>query len=279
MSHLSHNSYGKSRIRLTRITRHADRHDLKELSIDVRLEGDFAASYLHGDNAKVVATDSMKNTVYVLAKKHGVGAIEDFAATVAGHFLQTYAQISTATVTVAEKPWTRLTFDGREHAHAFCGGGSERRLCTVTNSRQGRHVESGLDNLALLKTTDSAFTGFIQDAYTTLRDADDRVFATLLTARWRYREAPADWDRCHAAVRQAFLNVFARHKSLAVQHTLYAMAEAALEVASEVDEITLEMPNRHHLLVDLKPFGLDNRNEVFVATDEPHGLITGTVRR
>jgi urate oxidase len=279
MSHLSHDSYGKSSIRLTRVTRHPDRHYLKELYVDVRLEGDFASSYLQGDNSKVIATDTMKNTVYVLAKTHGVSAIEDFGATVAGHFLQTYAHVSSAAVTVVEKPWTRLTVDGREHPHAFCGGGSERRMCTVTHTRQDQRVESGLDDLALLKTTNSAFTGFIKDAYTTLRDVDDRIFATLLTARWQYREAADNWDRCHAVVRQALLDVFARHKSLAVQHTLYAMAQAALDAATAVEEITLQMPNRHHLLVDLKPFGLENRNEVFVGTDEPHGLITGTVRR
>ncbi len=279
MSHLVQHSYGKSRVRLTRVTRHGERHYLKELSIDILLEGDFADSYVHGDNTKVVATDTMKNTIYVLAKKHGVGAIEDFGATVAGHFLQTYAHISSATVALAEKPWTRLTIDGREHPHAFCGGSSERRTCIVTDSRQGKRVESGLEDLSLLKTTDSAFTGFIHDAYTTLRDADDRIFATLLSARWRYRTSPADWDRCFDAVRGALLAVFARHKSLAVQHTLYAMGQGALDAAPELEEITLEMPNRHHLLVDLKPFGLENKNEVFVGTEEPHGLITGTVRR
>lgn len=279
MSHLTHNSYGKSSIRLTRVTRHTDRHDLKELCIDVQLEGDFASSYLQGDNSKVVATDSMRNTVYVLAKKQGVAAIEDFAAAVAGHFLQTYAHVSSAGVTVVEKPWTRLTIGGGDHPHAFCGGGSERRMCTVTHSRQGQHIESGLDSLELLKTTSSAFTGFIHDEYTTLRETDDRIFATLLSARWRYRQTPANWDRSHDMVRQALLEVFARHRSLAVQHTLYAMAQAALDAVPEVEEISLQMPNRHHLLIDLKPFGLENSSEVFVGTEEPHGLITGTVRR
>jgi urate oxidase len=278
MSHLTHNAYGKSRIRLTRVTRHADRHEVKELCLDIQLEGDFAGSYLDGDNSQVVTTDSMKNTVYVLAKKHGVGAIETFAGTVTDHFLQTYAHVSSATVTVVEKPWTRLRLDGQEHPHAFLCGGSERRTCAVTITRKERQVESGFDDLALLKTTDSAFSGFIHDEYTTLRDTDDRIFATLLSARWRYREMPGDWDRCYAAVRHALLRVFAQHKSLAVQHTLYAMGQGALEAAPELHEITLQMPNRHHLLVDLKPFGLENRNEVFMATDEPHGLITGTVR-
>jgi urate oxidase len=279
MSHLSHNAYGKSRIRLTRVTRHTDRHDLKELCIDVRLEGDFAGSYLRGDNSKVVATDSMKNTIYVLAKKHSVGAIETFAGVVADHFLKMYAHVSSAAVTVVETPWTRLKVDGEDHPSAFVGGGSDRRMCAVTVTRHGQRIESGFDDLALLKTTDSAFSGFIHDEFTTLRDTDDRIFATLLSARWRYRETPGDWDRSYDAVRQALLRVFAQHKSLAVQHTLYAMGQGVLDAAAEVEEITLQMPNRHNMLVDLKPFGLENRNEVFVATDEPHGMITGTVRR
>jgi len=276
---LTHNAYGKSQIRLTRVTRHADRHDLKELCVAVQLEGDFAASYLRGDNSRVVATDTMKNTVYVLAKKHGVGALESFGETLAGHFLDNYAHVSTATISLVEQPWQRLALDGQQQPHAFIGGGSATRTSTVTRTRQSLHFESGIEDLALLKTTDSAFAGFIKDEYTTLRDTDDRIFATLLSARWLYNAPPGDWDRCYDAVRRALLVAFAGHKSLAVQHTLDAMARAALDASPQMQQITLKMPNRHHVLFNLEPFGLDNRNEVFVATDEPHGLIAGTWRR
>jgi urate oxidase len=279
MSVLTHNAYGKSQIRLTRVTRHADRHDLKELCIAIQLEGDFAGSYLDGDNVRIIPTDTMKNTVYVLAKKPGVGAIESFGELLARHFLETYAHVSQARISLVEQPWQRLCLDGQEAAFAFSGAGGEKRTSTVTLTRQGKRVESGFEGLALLKTTESAFRGFLQDKYTTLRETDDRIFATLLTARWSYREGPIDWDRAYAAVRQALLQVFASHKSLSVQQTLYAMGAAALETDPQVEEITLEMPNRHHLLVNLQPFGLENHNEVFVATDEPHGLIVGTVRR
>jgi urate oxidase len=276
---LTHQAYGKSQIRLTRVTRHADRHDLKELCVAVQLEGDFAASYLAGDNRNIVATDTMKNIVFVLAKKHGIGAIESFGETVVRHFVQTYAQVRAATIDLVEHSWRRIVVDGRDHPHAFVGGSSEKRTAVVTLTRQGVRVESGLSDLSLLKTTDSAFAGFVRDEYTTLRETGDRIFATLLSARWLWGQTPADWDRASHAVRRALVETFARHRSLSVQQTLHAMGTAALASCPEIEQITLTMPNRHHLLVNLEPFKLDNQNEVFVATDEPHGVITGTLSR
>jgi urate oxidase len=276
---LTHHAYGKSQIRLTRVTRHADRHDLKELCVAVQLEGDFVASYLTGDNRNIVATDTMKNIVYVLAKKHGIGAVESFGETVARHFMQTYAQVQAATIDLVEHSWRRLVVDGRDHPHAFVGGTREKRTAVVTLTRQGVRVESGLDELSLLKTTDSAFAGFVRDEYTTLPETDDRIFATLLSARWLWGKTPANWDRAYEVVRLALVEAFARHRSLSVQQTLHAMGTAALEKCSEIEQITLTMPNKHHLLVNLEPFGLDNLNEVFVATDEPYGVIAGTLSR
>jgi urate oxidase len=276
---LTHNAYGKAHVRLTRVTRHAQRHDIKELCIDIQLEGDFAGSYVNGDNRRIVATDTMKNTVYVLARKHGVASVESFGMTLARHFLDTYAHVSRATVTLTEQPWRRIVSNGLEHPHAFLGGGSEKRIATVTHTRQSCRVESGLDDLPLLKTTDSAFAGFIHDEYTTLRATSDRIFATLLTAKWVYTQPQTDWDSCHEAVRQALVDTFANHKSLAVQHTMHAMAEAALASCDRIEQISMQMPNRHHILANLEPFGLDNNNDVFVATQEPFGLIEGTWRR
>ncbi len=226
---LTHNAYGKSQVRLTRVTRLGDRHDLKELCVSIQLEGDFAGSGLHGDNSRIVATDTMKNTVYILAKKEGVAAPETFGEALARHFLHTYSQVTSAAIQLVEQPWQRMAVDGREQPHAFIGSGGEKRTCTVTLTRQGLRIESGFENLPLLKTTDSAFAGFIHDEYTTLRDTDDRIFATLLTANWIHGEMPADWDASYQAMLRALLAVFASHKSLAVQQTMNAMAVAALE--------------------------------------------------
>lgn len=275
---LTHNSYGKSQVRLTRVTRHADRHDLKELDVSIQLEGDFAASYLSGDNRQCIATDSMKNTVYVLAKRHGVNGVETFGQLLASHFLQEYRQVSCATIAIEEQPWQRIVVDGREHPHAFVGGGSERRLCSVVATRDALKVESGLDGLLVLKTTDSGWANFVRDQYTTLPDTHDRIFATVVSARWTCKTA-GDWDATYGAVRRTILEVFATHKSDGVQQTLYAMGAAVLEGCKPIDEIKITMPNKHRIPMNLQPFGLDNANEVFVATDEPYGLISGTIRR
>ncbi len=276
---LTHNAYGKAQVRLTHVTRHADRHDLKEWCVAVQLEGDFGAAYLSGDNSRIVATDSMKNTVYVLARKHPPAAAESFGLRLADHFVETYPHVTAATVRVTELPWHRIVGGGREAPHAFVGGEGEKRTGVVTRTRQGLRVESGLDDLLLLKTTDSSFSGFLRDAYTTLPETEDRIFATALSASWVYGETSADWDRCHHLIRQTLLDVFARHKSLAVQQTLHAMGAAALEACDQIEEISLRMPNKHRLRVDLRPFGLENNDEIFVATEEPYGLITGTLRR
>ncbi len=274
---LTHNAYGKSRVRLTKVERHADRHDLFEWSVDVQLEGDFTPAYTAGDNRNVVATDTTKNVVYALARDHALTSPEAFALALGRHFL-TYPQVSKATLTITVDGWTRIEVGGTSHPHAFVGAGAEKRTCVVTATRTGEAVVSGLTDLLVLKTTDSAWKDFHRDEYRTLPDAEDRILATSLTATWT-TAGPADWDATHAAVRTALLESFAGHKSLGVQHTLYAMGEAALAKVPAVAEVTLTMPNRHRILMNLQPLGRDNPNAVFVATDEPFGLISGTLRR
>jgi urate oxidase len=285
---LTEHAYGKSGIRLTRVTRLPDRHEVRELTVEVRLEGEFEASYTRGDNSRVIATDSMKNIVYALAHGRPAEPLEDFAAALAGHFTGEYPHVRSARVRIVERPWRRISVEGREHPHAFQGGDGETRTAavtvtvTVTSGRDGRRaeVEAGLDGLHVLKTARSAFTGFVRDRYTTLPESTDRIFATEVHARWRYANgAGVDWDDAHRRVRRALLETFADHDSLSVQQTLHAMAEAALAAVAEVDEIALSLPNKHRILVDLERFGRSNVNEIFVATDEPFGWITGTVRR
>jgi urate oxidase len=276
---LVRNTYGKSRVRLTKVTRQPDRHHLKELCIDVQLEGDFGAAYLHGDNSRVVTTDTMKNIVYVCARLHALGDMESFGEALASHFLRHYPHVTTATIHLVEQPWQRIVVGGAEHPHAFQGG-AEKRTSNVTLTRgHGPRIESGIDDLPLLKTAGSSFTGFLRDAFTTLPETTDRIFATALSARWLFGAAPAAYDLCHGQVRGALLETFAGHKSLSVQQTLHTMGVAALAACPAIEQIHLSMPNIHRLLVNLQPFGLENNNEIFVATDEPFGLITGTLRR
>lgn len=276
---LVRNAYGKTRVRLTKVTRHDDHHDLSELSVDVMLEGDFAASYLDGDNTNVVATDSMKNTVYVLARDFDLDAPEAFALHLARHFVSTYAQVTQATVCVAEDAWSRIDVNGVPHPTAFVGGRAEKRTCVVTCTAGETRVAAGLRDLRVLKTTGSAFRDFVRDRFRTLPDADDRILATSVTAEWHYAPGTHDWNAGFDAVRTAMLDVFARHESLAVQQTLYLMGRAALDACAEVSEITLRLPNSHRIPFNLAPLGRDNPNVIFVPTDEPYGDISGTLKR
>lgn len=284
MSDLIWNRYGKSRIRLVKVRRPAtgsgrveDPHELMDLTIDVQLEGAFEAVYVGGDNRPCLATDTMKNTVYALARQDPIDHVETFALRLADHFLAKPA-VSRVRISAAEQPWGRLSSGGRPHPHAFVQAGAEHWTALVSRDAQGIEIVAGLTNLVVLKTTDSAFSGFPRDEYTTLSETEDRIMATSITATWTYRPGTSDFS-ARARVRAALVETFAAHASRSVQHTLYAMGEAALAACAAVTAITLTLPNRHHLLVDLTPFGLDNPNEVFVATDQPFGVIEATIRR
>ncbi|HJZ70636.1 MAG TPA: urate oxidase [Vicinamibacterales bacterium] len=277
---LEWNRYGKSRVRLVKVRRPAaghEPHEVVDLTIDVQLEGAFDAVYVEGDNTACHATDTMKNTVYAFARRDPIAHVEAFALRLADHFIAKPA-VRCVRVSAAEHRWDRLTVGGRPHPHAFVQPGGEQWTAMVTRVPEGSDVVAGIANLIVLKTTDSAFAGFPRDEYTTLPETGDRILATSVTASWRYRDPSVDFSQ-RARIRTALVEMFAAHDSQSVQHTLYAMGEAALAACREIDEITLSLPNRHHLLVDLTPFGLDNPNEVFVATDQPFGLIEATIRR
>ena len=276
---LTRNAYGKSKVRLTKVTRRPDRHDLVEWSVDVQLEGNFAAAYTDGDNRLVVATDTMKNTVYALARDHELTNPENFALRLAEHFLAKYEQVSSAAIAIQEQGWQRIDVDGHPHPHAFVGHGPERRVCRVAYSRTDGHLWAGIEGLLVLKTANSAFRDFHRDELRTLPDTDDRLLATEVSAEWLYASISVDGSACFDLIRKTLLKAFAEHDSLGVQHTLHAMGEAALAACSAIDEISLTMPNRHRLPINLAPFNRINPNEIFVATDEPHGLISGTLRR
>ena len=277
MSELTWNRYGKSRIRLVKVRRSRDPHELVDLTIDVQLEGAFAAVYLDGDNGPCLATDTMKNTVYALARQDPIEHVEGFALRLADHFLAKPG-VSGVRIGAVEQPWGRLSAGGHPHPHAFVQAGAEHWTAVVTRDAKGSEIVAGLANLVVLKTTDSAFSGFPRDPFTTLPDTEDRIMATSITAVWTYQPGAADCS-ARAGVRRALVETFAAHHSRSVQHTLYAMGEAALAACADVTAITLTLPNRHHLLVDLSPFGLDNPNEIFVVTDQPFGLIEATIRR
>jgi urate oxidase len=274
---LSWNRYGKSQIRLVKVRRTSERHELIDLTLDVRLEGAFEAVYTEGDNAACLPTDTMKNTVYALARQDDVVHTETFLARLASHFAAKPG-VSVVRIAVIEHRWDRVSTPGPPHHHAFVQPGGEQWTAVITRDASGLRIVSGLQNLVLLKTADSAFAGYPRDQYTTLRETEDRILATSVTASWSYRPGVEDFS-VRDRIRHALIDTFADHDSRSVQHTLYAMANAALAACPDITGVTLTLPNRHHVLVDLSPFGLDNPNDVFVATDQPYGVIEATVRR
>jgi urate oxidase len=276
---LSENQYGKSRVRVVKVERRGSRHEMKDLNVDVQLSGDFSAAYLEGDNRKVLPTDTMKNTVYALAREQPVGEIEEFGHRLAEHFLCQNAYVSWVRISISQNDWLRIQVGAQEHDHAFIRAGEERRTAVIQQDRSGVTVKAGVADLMVLKTTRSAFEGFLHDEYTTLKDSGDRLLGTVVKAEWTYAPGARDYGRLWRTARTTILEVFAGHDSRSVQHTLYAMGEAVLGRVPEVTRIELSMPNRHCLWVDLAPFGLDNPNEVFVPTEEPHGLIEAALTR
>lgn len=275
---LGENNYGKQRVRILQVARHPDRHDIKEMTLGIRLEGDYETAHTTGDNKKILPTDTMKNTVYALAKQHRIETPEGFCLRLAGHFLANNQQVSRATVEANETLWMRLPYEGKAHPHTFTRSSDEKRTASVSGARGKMTVYAGIDGLVVLKTTDSAFEGFLRDQYTTLKQDRDRILATMIHAKWLYRSEKTEFENTWHGVRQALLDAFAEHDSKSLQQTLYAMGKAALRKFPAIREIRLSLPNKHYNLVDLSPFKMDNPKEIFLPTDEPHGLIEATIR-
>ena len=275
--------YGKARVRLLKVRRRGEIHDVRELTVRVLAEGDFAETYVTGDNRRVLPTDTIKNSVYALARKEPVDRVETFGLALAAHFVASHPPIARVAVDIEEREWLRIATgkgaERRPHPHAFTAGAG-RWTAHVTHDRQGgATLESGITDLRVMKTTGSGFEGFPRDAWTTLPETRDRILATEIQARWRWSEHPKDFAAANHAIRDAMLETFATQYSPSVQNTLYLMGQAALAACPQVAEISLSMPNLHCNKVDLSPFKLDNPDEIYVPTDEPHGLIEATLSR
>lgn len=279
MIELGENRYGKSRVRLMKVTRHPHGNDLREWTVEVLVRGDFRAAHLDGDNGDILATDTMKNMVYSVGRSSTATTMEMYGMELAEAILSRNGQVSSTAIRIESVLWKRLTVDAKPHPTAFMRGSDERQTTRVECDRATRRVHSGLDDLVILKTAQSGFAGFRRDEFTTLPETADRLFGTAMRAEWSYTGDTLDFDAARSTIRETMLHTFAGHDSKSVQQTLYAMAESALQASPEIDEIELAMPNKHCLLVDLARFGQDNPNEIFVPTDEPHGYIEARVRR
>jgi urate oxidase len=277
---LAENKYGKSRVRLVQVKRRGDRHDFREWTVEILFTGDFESCFVEGNNRDILPTDTMKNTVYSLARESSQTCMEEFGEELAEFFQDHNPQLFATQVSISEKIWERVMVEGKPHPTTFVQSSGELQTSETLRARVGASsVWSGLENLVIMKTAGSEFSGFLKDSLTTLPESTDRLLGTALRARWKYSTMDVSFRTLRTSIRQILLDIFAEHASKSVQHTLYAMGEAVLRQIPEVDEIELNMPNRHCLLVDLSRFGQANPNEVFVPVDEPHGYIEARIRR
>jgi urate oxidase len=276
---LLHKTYGKTRVRVMRIDRKGDHHEVRELTVQAMLTGNFDSAFTHADNSTSVATDTVKNVINVVARRNLTLGTELFCAAVAQQLLDSYPAVESATVTGHETKWTRLSVDGTPHQHSFLLDSNGKPFAKVVATRSGVTTESGLSAFTFMKSTQSGWENYIHDQYTTIPETHDRMAATAMDASWRWTKPPADYAAANSRILSTLLKVFATTYSYSLQDSLYRMGTAALEAVPEVSDITMACPNKHYLLLNLQPFGLDNENQVFVATDEPAGQIECTVGR
>lgn len=277
---LIQDSYGKSAVRVAKITRGEYGHDFKEIHVNIQLEGDFETVYTEGSNKNVLPTDTMKNTIFALAKEHSLTTVEDFGLYLTDYFLTHNAQISAVTIDLAQVRWERMTNGETVEPYTYIGGGNEQQTATVRRTREGVQVTSGIRGVRILKTTKSGFEGYIVDKFTTLPPTADRILATEMETNWQYETVEnIDFQQVRSQARKLLLDTFANHHSYSVQESLYLMGEAVLKNVAAIVEINFKLPNLHYLPVNLKPFGMENHNDVFVASGDAYGYITGTLRR
>lgn len=275
---LGANSYGKAGNHLFKVVRATDRHEVRDYRVDVALTGDYDAVHSDGDNTGAMATDTMRNTVYAVASQTSFDSPERYGLELVGYLL-TQPRVTGAKVSVVEQRWDRIVVDGRPHDHAFTKAAGGKHTAVVTGAGEQRAVTAGVDDLHVLKTTNSGWSNFLEGGYRTLKDTDDRILATSITATWDYREPSGDFGTWWDGVNEQIARTFTDHFSPSVQNTIWRMGQAILQRFEQIERVSFTLPNKHHLLYDLAPFGLDNDREIYWVTVEPYGRIQATVER
>ncbi|MDB5640443.1 MAG: urate oxidase [Bradyrhizobium sp.] len=273
------NRYGKGRVRVMRIHRDGARHEVSQLNVKAMIEGDFARAYTGADNSTSVSTDTIKNVVNIVARENTGLCTEEFCLVLAKRFLDLYPQVSSVAITAHETKWSRLSFGGKPHPHSFVLDSNGKPTVEVTATRGGSTLISGIDGFTFMKSTQSGWENYIRDSYTTIPPTNDRMCATSMVATWKWSAKPENYPATNAKILATLLEVFGTTYSASVQDSLYRMGEAVLAAVPEISEISMACPNMHFILMSLSAFGLDNNNDVFLTTDEPHGPIESTVGR
>ena len=273
------NRYGKGRVRVMRIHRDGERHEVSELNVKVMVEGDFARTYTDGDNSNSVSTDTIKNIVNVTARENTGLCPEEFCQVLAKKYLHHYPQVASVVVKAHETRWNRLSFGGKPHPHSFVLDSNGKPTAEVAATRDVSTLTSGIDGFTFMKSTQSGWEHYVKDAYTTIPPTNDRMCATSMVASWKWSAKPQSYPTTNARILAAVLEVFGTTYSASVQDSLYRMGEAALSAVPQISQISMACPNMHFIPMNLSAFGLDNNNDVFLPTDEPHGQIECTVGR
>ena len=271
--------YGKGRVRVMRIHRDGGRDEVSQLSIKVMVEGDIARTFSHADNSMSVSTDTIKNLVNIVARENTGLCTEEFCQVLAQKYLDLYSQMSSVTVTAHETKWSRLSFGAKPHPHSFVLDNNGKPSVELTATRQGSTLISGIDGFTFMKSTQSGWAGYVKDSYTTIPETHDRPCAINMVASWKWSAKPASYPAANAKILASLLEVYGATYSASLQDSLYRIGEAALAAVPEISEISLAGSNMHLILTNLSAFGLDNSNDVFLPTDEPHGQIECTVGR
>eukprot|EP01095_Lingulamoeba_sp_RSL-Kostka_P015905 TRINITY_DN749_c3_g1_i1.p2 TRINITY_DN749_c3_g1~~TRINITY_DN749_c3_g1_i1.p2 ORF type:complete len:288 (-),score=78.40 TRINITY_DN749_c3_g1_i1:152-1015(-) len=279
---LSHNSYGKSKVRLVKVLKDSERHVLLNYTVDVIIEGsEFGKSYTHSDNSMVIPTDTTKNNIYYVAKTTDFNTPEQFATNICHYYMTEYAHVAKITVDITETLWKRMIINGQEHTHSFTKPSVEEKTVNAVQSRaNGLIIKSGIKNLIVLKTKGSGFVNFHKCKTTTLPEISDRILATNVTATWTYNTLDnINFDKVYSGVREIICAVFATRYSTSVQETLWEISQQIMDKFDFIDHLNFSLPNLHHWEIDFTRFGLTNNDDIFVAVDEPHGTIRGSISR
>jgi urate oxidase len=270
-------SHGESRVRMLRLVRRGDRHDPRDLTVSLRIEGDFAGAFREGRPAGVVPGEALKNLVHATACTHAIGEIESFGIEVCRALLENHPQITRVRAEVSEQPWQRMEVGGKAQGQAFVLGGPEQRGATIVSNGTQVAVVSSIDNLTVMRTA-----GFAP-ARTRPDEAGDEGLAPLvvgaLNVRWTYSTPDVTFGPYRQGVRSVVVETMALHASRSVQHTLYAIGDVLLASYPEISEISLAMHERPYRPVDLFHANVENPDELFVAVEEPIGIVEVTLER
>ncbi|KZS92566.1 uricase [Sistotremastrum niveocremeum HHB9708] len=302
MSTLTAARYGKDLVRVFRIVKDNGVHTVAEYNVRALLEGDLETSYTQADNSVVVATDSIKNIIYWLAKTSiHVLHPELFAIEIATYFVTKYPHIHKAFVDIEKLKWSRIVVDGKPHPHSFTRDGDEKVIVNVeVDATKGKDalvatVKSGIKELLVLKSTGSAFENFLKDEHTTLVPVDDRIFSTSVDCSYDFPPFPVKKEEigtlegklkfvdAAASVVKNTLEVFATDESASVQATVYKMSQKIIAENPSIHSISYKLPNKHYIPVNMAYIGIENMKpseaEVFGPVAAPSGYITSTVTR